>query len=141
MSKIHKNSFLYKIPSDKIRQNRQTFYSLSRERVESMKIWFDRVQNIARFCKFARCRQFLIIDKFISALGTNEYECIKRATTENWTVKQLNKYFDVRKVRKKRTKSISSNQKNVNENQELLVEMMPSICEVVSRIFLNEFND
>lgn len=136
MSKISKN-LLYKIASDRIRQNRQTFYDLNRERDEDIKTWFDRIQSIVRCCKFARCRQFLIIDKFICELDTDEIERIKRALTDSWTLQQLNKYFVDENLQTKRTKSVlKTYKKNVVESRESPAKAIK--CEVVSNIFWNE---
>lgn len=133
MSKTSKNVFLYKIPSNKIQENRQEFYDLSRESDEEMKKWFDRIQSVVRCCKFARCRQFLIIDKFICDLGTDEIECIKRAITDRWSLQQLNKYFMDQNAQVKRTKPIFTYNKNVDGNRKSPVKAIK--CEVVSRFF------
>lgn len=123
----------YKVPSEKVRQNRRAFYELHRKRDEDIKTWFDRIQSVVNICcKFGRCRQFFIIDKFVSELRTDEIERIEHAITDNWSLQQLSKYFVDEHVSMKIT---SSNvvAENAYENQEWTVKTIK--CEAVSSFF------
>lgn len=119
----------YIIPTEKIRQNRQIFYELHRGWDEDIKLWFNRIQRFARHCKFTRRRQFLIIDRFICELKTDEIERISHVITDSWTLQELNKYFVDEQIQRKHTASNTIvNYENADEN-----EKSPSIkCEVVS---------
>lgn len=123
MSKPSKNIVAYKLPSETIRKNRQSFYNLHRRNGEQRKTWFERIQSVANCCKFARCRQFMIIDKFICELNANEVEQIK-PKIDTWSLKQLTDYLVNDISDTKHCSSFDPNNEMVNTNQKLSVEDM-----------------
>lgn len=81
----------YKIPSNKIRNNRKVFYGMKKKRNEIAKIWFNRVQSRINCCEFAKLTEIILIDKFFCELSNNEIKSFQG--TETWSLKQLNEYF------------------------------------------------
>lgn len=83
--------FSYKFPSDTIVQNRLEFYSLRRSVNEPAKSWYHRVQALISRCEFSHFIEFLLIDKYMCELDTDERKFARMADT--WTAEQLTKYF------------------------------------------------
>lgn len=84
---------LYKVPSHQILGNRLAFYGLRKEFGESIDRWLKRVQSSLRFCEFPTIIvQFLLIDRFLCALSTNELKSIQ-STNKSWTLNQLMEHF------------------------------------------------
>lgn len=82
----------YKIPSNTIIQNRKEFYGLRRESGEQIKSWLNRVRSYINRCEFPIFVEYLLIDKFVCELNSDEKRFICTAL-DIWTVKRLNKYL------------------------------------------------
>lgn len=84
----------YKMPTQKIREQRKVFYDLHRNDDESMELWLNRVEGASNRCEFPVFAKFMLIDKFVSALDTDEIEMIIQSDVRRrtWSYKQLREY-------------------------------------------------
>lgn len=90
----------YEIPSEEIQQNRKLFYNLRRERDQLMK----------------SC--FLVIDKFTCGLKLNEMKLIE--SSNNWTLKQLEKYLSDEKIHV----NVQAEQEEIYQNEESTIDIV-----------------
>lgn len=106
----------YKVPSNKIRQNRKVFYGLKKNRGERIKTWFNRVRSRVDCCAFAKLTEILLIDKFLCELGKEEIRSFQN--TETWSLKQLNEYFSGRNADTGKKSHSKNNDNDVDQCQE-----------------------
>lgn len=96
MPEVTPNFDVYKIPPNRILQNRKEFYGLRRKSGETTKAWFHRLENCISRCEFPKFVKYLLIDKFICELKINELDFYR--VTDNWTVDLLNKCFNNQEI-------------------------------------------
>lgn len=99
MTQIGFHLDLYKIPSNEILRHRKEFYGLWKRCDDQSTTWLNRVQSKINHCRFppVMSREYLLIDKFVCALDDDdEREYIQSVST--WTLSELKKYFEQRKV-------------------------------------------
>lgn len=77
---------LYKIPSDKILDKRRGFYGLKRKRGETIEKWLNRVFSHIDDCDFPKSVEYILTDKFICELNTEERGLIRKAGID-WSMK------------------------------------------------------
>lgn len=77
----------YEIPHSTIIEHRNEFYSLHKKRTESIEKWLDRVQNITESCRFGASRDFLIIDKFVCELYSDDIQILRNI--RKWSLDEL----------------------------------------------------
>lgn len=94
MLKAMTNLNSYKIPSQKTLQSRKVFYDLHREEAEPIEIWLDRVESVVNRCEFPVFAKFLLIDKFICELKSNEIEMMIQSDVRRrtWSYKQMREF-------------------------------------------------
>lgn len=94
MLKAMTNLNVYKIPSNKIRQNRKSFLNLHRNDAEPINLWLDRVESAINRCEYPVFAKFLLIDKFVSEINDDEIELMLRSDVRRrtWSYKQLREY-------------------------------------------------
>lgn len=81
---IHPN--FYETPSEAILQNRRAFYLSQKENAEPIAQWFYRIRQSTRSCNFGTLNDFLLIDKFICGLDSDEVQWIRQ--TDMWSLDQ-----------------------------------------------------
>lgn len=79
------NRKLYKIPSNNILDNRREFYNLTKN-VETKEKWLERVSGHIDDCDFSKKREYILADRFICELNTEEQDHIRTAGF-NWSKK------------------------------------------------------
>lgn len=77
---------LYKIPSDEVLENRREFYGLTREMGETTEKWLYRVFSHIDNCDFPESVEYILTDKFVCELVTDEREFLRKANP-NWSMK------------------------------------------------------
>lgn len=139
MAEIDCNSYLlYKSPSNAIIANRKAFYGLKRRNGECIQTWFERVRSHINHCKFPKIMEFLLIDKFMCGLNSDEMESIR--CVDIWSFRKLREYL--------RDEAFIDGQTNTNVNIEFNqnidpAEQIPATivkCELVSEIMSNILN-
>lgn len=83
------DSKLYQTPSEIVRQNRKQFYSSQKENTESISKWLCRIGQYSQDCEFGARSDFLLIDKFICELNSEEIQKFQNVST--WSLEQLYK--------------------------------------------------
>lgn len=87
------NHVSYRIPSNKILQNRRLFYGFRRKKCESADQWLKQIQDHINRCDFPPSIEYMLMDCFVCGLNADELTTIRNA--ETWTLKELvAHYFD-----------------------------------------------
>lgn len=91
MLKAMTNLNSYKIPTQKIRDQRKIFYDLHRNDAEPSDLWLKRVESAINRCEYPVFAKFLLIDKFMCELNADEIELIIQSDVRRrtWSYKQL----------------------------------------------------
>lgn len=76
---------LYKIPSDEVLGNRSEFYGMSRKTGETIEKWLYRVFSHIDGCDFPKSVEYILTDKFVCGLDSDEREFIRKADP-NWSM-------------------------------------------------------
>lgn len=76
---------LYKIPSDEVLENRREFYGLAREVGETIEKWLYRVFSHIDGCDFPKSVEYILTDKFVCELETDERQFLRKAAP-NWSM-------------------------------------------------------
>lgn len=132
MAEIDCNSYsLYKVPPNTIIENRKTFYGLKRRNSDSIQAWFERVRSYINHCKYPKIIEFLLVDKFMCGLNTDELESIRLVDT--WSFRKLHEYLkDEQITQTNRNANVVVNNQHINSYEEILGVVVK--CEFVSRI-------
>lgn len=81
---VHPN--FYETPSEAILQNRNAFYLSQKDNAEPIAQWFYRIRQSIENCNFGSLTDFLLIDKFICSLNSEEVRWIRK--TDMWSLDQ-----------------------------------------------------
>lgn len=81
------NRISYQIPSNNILENRRQFYDLTKN-AETREEWFERIFCRINDCGFPRGKEYILTDRFICELNTQELDQICQEDL-NWSIKCL----------------------------------------------------
>lgn len=82
------NRKTYKIPPQNILNNHRKFYNLKAENAVVTGQWFERVFDHINDCDFPKGLEYILTDKFVCELSTEERENIDEGDL-NWSIKCL----------------------------------------------------
>lgn len=106
----------YRIPSQSILQMRKAFYSLHRENDETTDQWLNRVRSSVRNCEFPLFFKYLMMDRFVCGLNTNELKTIQSAGKYS-TLDQLVDHFTDRNINSRHIEIDLTIDNNINQRQ------------------------
>lgn len=118
----------YRIPSEELRQNRRTFYSLHRERNEEIISWLVRVQSHSSCCEFVKFANFLTIDRFIFGLEPSELNSMT-SLSNIWSLNQLMTHFSNRQMRSVLTNANERIEDKISPCEDVAIAIVK--CEMV----------
>lgn len=119
MTEYLMHSSVYQTPSEKVRQSRRTFYLSQKRDTESIPEWLWRIRDYVISCEFGELNDFLLIDKFMSELRSDEIQNFKNSRT--WILDQL--CAAVNRKHSEGSTAESSNDQSTNVNDILKVEL------------------
>lgn len=113
------HSRVYQTPAEKVLQSRQNFYLSQKKNTESIPEWLWRIRDCVISCEFGEFNDFLLIDKFMSELRSDEIQNFKNVRT--WILDQL--CAAVNRKHPENSTAESSNDHNTSVNDILKVEL------------------
>lgn len=114
---------VYKTPSNEILRNRRAFYGLQRKAQEPVEKWLNRIRSSIRCCEFPTIIEFLLMDRFVCGLNSDELRTLRRV--HSWTVKRLEEMYSNQTISNDSTKPNLDNSEYVDRNQ-ILADLIKS---------------
>lgn len=77
----------YETPSTAAFHSRRQFHAAQKTQNEPISDWFKRLQWLNNKCDFRSVTDYMLIDKFVSGLGDDDFNKISKVAT--WTAEEL----------------------------------------------------